>query len=69
MRTEIHDSRLPYCVSHAWLDENQITVELKGSVILAEHLTLIDKIMDEKLSFLYSITFNPISQKLELNYW
>ena len=69
MRIEIHDSRLPYCVSHVWLEENQITVELKGSVILAEHLVLIDKIMDEKLSFLYSITFNPISQKLELNYW
>ena len=69
MRIEIHDSRFPYCVSKVWLEENQITVELKGSVILAEHLVLIDKIMDEKLSFLYSITFNPLTQKLELNYW
>ena len=69
MTYEINDYRFPYCVERAYCENNNCTVELKGSTLLAEHLQLITFIMSERLSVFYSIDYNPITAHLQLLYW
>ena len=69
MSYEIKDSRFPFCVLRAVVEDNYVTIELKGSTLLIEHQILIDSIMDERLSTPYSIDYNASTNHLQLTYW
>lgn len=69
MKYEITDYRFPYCVESVIGEGNYVTVELKGSTILNEHLELINYLLAERLLNLYSIGYNLETHHLQLLYW
>ena len=66
---EIKDARLPYCVERIYAEGIYVIVVLKGSVIMAEHLDLINYVLAERLLYLYSIDYTPLTGHLQLTYW
>ena len=69
MTYEINDYRFPYCVQRVYCENNNCTVELKGSTLLNGHLGLINYLMAERLQNLYSIDYNSENKHLQLLYW
>ena len=69
MTYEINDYRFPYCVQRVYCENNNCTVELKGSTLLAKHLELINYLMTERLLNLYSIDYDDLKHHLQLLYW
>ena len=69
MNYEINDYRFPYCVQRVYCENNNCTVELKGSTLLKEHLELINYLMAERLLNFYSIDYNSENKHLQLLYW
>ena len=69
MTYEINDYRFPYCVERVYCENNNYTVELKGSTLLKEHLELINYLMAERLLNFYSIDYNFENKHLQLLYW